>query len=98
MTLPRPRATRAPRVHRIAKDHHKPGSGTADDFLDPALTTQELVNAVGWLADNFKGDWGFSVINTGHHDDPRAHARRRDPVDPSGDVSRGRGASVPESD
>ena len=48
--------------------------GRARDLLDPALTTQQLVNAVGWLATHSPPEWGFSTINTGHHYDPAAHS------------------------
>ena len=50
------------------------GSGSASDVLDPGLTTQQLVNAIGWLATHSPPDWGFSVINSGHHYDPLAHS------------------------
>ena len=60
-------------VYQLALPRKQAGSGAASDLLDPSLTTQALVNAVGWLATHTTIDWGFSVINTGHHDDPLAH-------------------------
>jgi uncharacterized protein YraI len=48
--------------------------GAASDVLDPSKTTQDLVNAIGWLATHSPPAWGFSVINTGHHYDPEAHS------------------------
>lgn len=60
-------------VYDLAKNRVS-GGGTARDFLDPGVTTQELVDAVGWLATHSPPDWGFSVINTGHHADPLAHS------------------------
>lgn len=60
-------------VYDLVAPHAK-GGGSARDLLDPALTTQKLVDALGWLATHAPPDWGFSVINTGHHYDPSAHS------------------------
>ncbi|CAN5918612.1 hypothetical protein BH11MYX4_BH11MYX4_04070 [soil metagenome] len=60
-------------VYDLVAPHAK-GGGSARDLLDPGLTTQKLVNALGWLATHAPPDWGFSVINSGHHFDPRAHS------------------------
>lgn len=43
------------------------------DLPDPGLTTSQLVDAIGWLATHGAPDWGFSVMNSGHHNDPLAH-------------------------
>lgn len=50
------------------------GGGDPADVLNGRLTTQALVNALGWHATHSPPDWGFSVINSGHHFDPAAHS------------------------
>ena len=62
-------------VYDLVAPHLQGGNGgSASDLLDSSLTTQELVNAMGWLATHAPPSWGFSVINTGHHYDPEAHS------------------------
>jgi hypothetical protein len=61
-------------VYDLVKDRHRSDlPGAAEDLLDGGLTTQKLVNAVGWIATHNPPDWGFSVMSTGHHTDPAAH-------------------------
>ena len=62
-------------VYQIARSHMRPGAErVAEDFLDPNLTTQALVNAVGWLATHSPPSWEISAINSNHHYDPAAHS------------------------
>jgi hypothetical protein len=62
-------------VRKMVAGHMAPGAGAAaDDFLDPNLTTQALVNAVGWLATHNPPAWEISAVNSNHHYDPVAHS------------------------
>ena len=61
-------------VYAAIVDRRTCSGGAASDVLDADLTTQQLVDAVGWVADHATIDWGFCVINTGHHYDPEAHS------------------------
>ncbi len=61
-------------VYDAAKGRKTCSGGSASDLLNPGLTTQQLVDAVGWVAANTSFSWGWCVINTGHHLDPAAHS------------------------
>lgn len=62
-------------VHGLVKGHMRPGAeAAASDILDPGLTTQALVDALGWLATHHPPAWEISAINSNHHYDPLAHS------------------------
>jgi len=62
-------------VRELVAGHMAPGAeSAADDFLNPGLTTAELVNAVGWLATHDPPQWQVSAVNSNHHYDPAAHS------------------------
>ncbi len=59
----------------VVKGHMRPGAeAAASDILDPGLTTQALVDALGWLATHHPPAWEISTINSNHHYDPLAHS------------------------
>jgi hypothetical protein len=62
-------------LRKMVEGHMAPGAeSAADDFLNPGLTTQALVNAVGWLATHNPPAWQISAVNSNHHHDPAAHS------------------------
>lgn len=62
-------------VRRLVSGHMRAGAeAAADDFLDGGLTTQALVNAVGWIATHNPPAWEISAVNSNHHFDPAAHS------------------------
>jgi hypothetical protein len=56
------------RVYDLVKNRHNSNlPGSARDLLDSGMTTQALVNAVGWIAtNNPPSSWGYSTMVTGH--------------------------------
>jgi Bacterial SH3 domain len=62
-------------VYNAVKSRVQPGcSGDPADFLSSSLTTQQLVDAVGYINANANFSWGWCVANSGHHFDPQAHS------------------------
>jgi hypothetical protein len=55
-------------VYDLVKNRHNSNlRGSARDLLDSGMTTQALVNAVGWIAaNNPPSSWGYSTMVTGH--------------------------------
>jgi hypothetical protein len=63
------------RVFELVQGHLRPGAeSVGKDLLDPSLTSQKLVDAIGWLATSSPPAWEISAINTNHHYDPAAHS------------------------
>lgn len=63
------------RVFELVQGHLRPGAeSVGKDLLDPSLTSQKLVDAIGWLATSSPPAWEISAINTNHHFDPAAHS------------------------
>lgn len=62
-------------VYQLVQGHMRPGAEqVAKDLLDSSLTSQKLVDAIGWLATSSPPAWEISAINSNHHYDPAAHS------------------------
>jgi hypothetical protein len=62
-------------VYDLIAPRMRPGeAGAARDLLNPGLTTQKLVDALGWIATHNPPDWEVSALNTNHRYNPATHS------------------------